>query len=357
VLFKSGILINKMRFLRGNKKEFEDFLNSIKPEDNIAILSHDDLDGACSAIFLEEILKNQKKEARVVEFLELKKGLFGELHTKLEGEKITKILISDIAADEVDADEFAELIRRYDVLLIDHHPENPKFKNEKNIIKADSLDCAGLMLYELGEGMFEREKWNWLMCATIVADFSYKKPENLKFVQRLYPEVTLENIRKVGPGKIAEKIGYASIYFNFNAKKIYKMIKNKDMEELEEHHNEVKKEMDRIKKEFKEKAEFYKEKKLYIYYFESKFPVVSLISSEISLEDPDKGFILMTEDFNDANFIKISARNQSGEQNMNLLLKKGIKGLEESSGGGHPQASGGRIRKKDVEKFNQNILQ
>ena len=48
-----------MIFLQGSKKEFFDFISK---EDKIGILTHNDLDGIASAIFLEEILniKNLK---------------------------------------------------------------------------------------------------------------------------------------------------------------------------------------------------------------------------------------------------------------------------------------------------------
>jgi len=45
-----------MEYLIGNKETFLTFLNKITKEDKIAILSHDDLDGIASCIFLEKIL-------------------------------------------------------------------------------------------------------------------------------------------------------------------------------------------------------------------------------------------------------------------------------------------------------------
>jgi len=37
-------------------------------------------------------------------------------------------------------------------------------------------------------------------------------------------------------------------------------------------------------------------------------------------------------------------------------MKKGIEGLENSTGGGHAKAAGAKIMKKDLEKFKRNIL-
>ena len=41
---------------------------------------------------------------------------------------------------------------------------------------------------------------------------------------------------------------------------------------------------------------------------------------------------------------------------MNKLMKKGVSGLENATGGGHVPAAGGRFMKKDLEKFKENIL-
>ena len=42
--------------------------------------------------------------------------------------------------------------------------------------------------------------------------------------------------------------------------------------------------------------------------------------------------------------------------NMNLLMKKGVEGLRDASGGGHIPASAARIREDDLGKFKENIL-
>jgi hypothetical protein len=54
--------------------------------------------------------------------------------------------------------------------------------------------------------------------------------------------------------------------------------------------------------------------------------------------------------------MKVSAKNQSGNEDMAKLLMKGIEGLEESTAGGHVPAAGARFLKKDLQKFKENIL-
>ncbi len=41
---------------------------------------------------------------------------------------------------------------------------------------------------------------------------------------------------------------------------------------------------------------------------------------------------------------------------MNALVQKGIKGLKDAVVGGHLRAAGGSIRKKDIDKFKENLL-
>ena len=65
-----------MEYILGSKEEFFDFVNHISKEDKIAILTHTDLDGIASAIFLEKILDFKNKEVEFIGFLDYSKGMF-----------------------------------------------------------------------------------------------------------------------------------------------------------------------------------------------------------------------------------------------------------------------------------------
>ena len=85
--------INYMEFLTGSKQEFLNFLNSIDKEDNVAILTHIDLDGITSGIFLEDILKNREIKLKYLDFLFYGNGLFNKIINKLKKQNISKVFI------------------------------------------------------------------------------------------------------------------------------------------------------------------------------------------------------------------------------------------------------------------------
>jgi single-stranded DNA-specific DHH superfamily exonuclease len=343
-----------IKFLIGNKNTFFNFIDLITKKDNIAILSHNDLDGLASAIFLEQILNNKKIRLKIVEFLNYKKGMFLELLPKLNEKKITKIFISDIGADQTDFDGFEKLRKNFDCFLIDHHPIDENLKNTKNIIKTESGDCVAYVLYELGEGLFERKKWEWLVCSAIITDMSYKKKEVFDFVRKIYPKITIKNIENSEIGELSKTISSALIYSRDDLMKIYNLLKTKNLSKLNLYRKIIDDELKKIIIDFKNKAEFYPDKKIYFYVFHSKYHINSFISTKVSYQNPNCSFVIVHED-ND-NKIKASARNQDKTRDMNELMRKGIKGIENAVAGGHVVAAGASFPKKDLEKFKRNLL-
>jgi nanoRNase/pAp phosphatase (c-di-AMP/oligoRNAs hydrolase) len=81
------------------------------------------------------------------------------------------------------------------------------------------------------------------------------------------------------------------------------------------------------------------------------------VAAILSVEKKDQTFIFVSDVKDEKDFVKVSSRSQSGKEDLNLLLKKGIQGLKNASAGGHVKASGARFMKKDLEKFKRNILE
>jgi single-stranded DNA-specific DHH superfamily exonuclease len=336
------------------KQDFLNFIKSISKKDKIAIFTHNDLDGIASAIFIEEILVKRKSKIEIIDFLEYRKDMLIEVLKKLRKANITKVFILDVNVDNIDLDSFEKLRKEYDVLFIDHHPINPKILDRKNIIKTDTEDCVALTVYRYGKRLFNRRKWNWLLGPTMVTEFSTKKPNNMKFLKTISPKVKKDKLSESIPGKLAKKIGSLLIYFDKNLKKAYTLIKEKDLSEVEKIHEIVSKEVNRCVKKYLTETEFFPEKNLYFYYINPKFNISNIVTTIVSLKNPEKTCIGLSG--SGKNFIRISARNQSGKENMDSLMKKGIKGLKNASCGGHVKASGARIMKKDLGKFKENIL-
>ena len=345
-----------MEFKIGLKQEFIDFINKITPEDNIAILTHTDLDGIASGIFLEAILKFKNLKTKILKFGDYKNDVLLKLDPLLKKQNISKLFILDMAIDSLAFEDFENLRKKIDVFLIDHHPANPLLKDYRNIIKAETFNCAAQVVNYLGKHFINFEDEEWLLIPTMISEFSFKNKENMEFIQSFYLKINKENIFQSEPGKIYEIIAYGIIYFNDSMKKVYELVSKREINILEKYHKIIKQEIDKEITSLWRNAEFNEDKKIYFYFLKPKHRVKAIIATQISLEKPDCSFVLVTQEGTDKKYLGASARNQSMNRDMNELMKKAIQGLENANGGGHIPAAGARFMKKDLEKFKENLF-
>ncbi len=348
-----------MEFISGSKEYFFDFLDNLKKTDRIAVLSHTDLDGIASAIILKEILKNKKIKEKYLGFIDYGKGVFEKLIPKLKNKRINKILISDISIDS-DYEGYKKLKEKFKIFVVDHHP----FENEdiESMIKTKSEDCATFALFQLTKEYLSKEKTNLdylneLICATMISEFSYTKKENLEFIQNIYPKSKLDNISNSLPGMLSKKISSTIIYFKDKKKKVFSLVYKKDYKKFEKYYKIIDKQINDYVEKYPENNIILK-KNINFYYIRPspKFNITSIITTILSLKSPEETFICCSNNKEEPLFVKVNARCQSGNQDVNLLMKKGIEGLEQASGGGHVKAAAARFLEKDLEKFKQNLI-
>jgi single-stranded DNA-specific DHH superfamily exonuclease len=340
-----------MEYLIGSRNEFFSFIDSISKQDQTAILTHTDLDGLASAVLLEEILNKKKILISQIYFLNYDEEMFEPYIEKLKQKKITKVFLLDLNADS-EPKSFTKLRQNFKVFLIDHHPINENFKDIRNTIKTSTEDCSTLTIYELGEEIIDTKKWEWLVHATIISEFSYKKKENFDLLKKKYPEIIFEKAIESVPGQIAVKINNATTYYKDNLMKVYDLIKQNKLNELDKINEKIEREIEKELSSFKKEAEFSQGKNLYFYKIKSKYPIASTIATILSKQEQEKSFVIASED---GDTIKISARNQ-GCKDVNKLLRDGIKGIDDSTAGGHACASAAKIPKEYFKKFKENIL-
>ncbi|MFH1801649.1 MAG: DHH family phosphoesterase [archaeon] len=341
-----------MDYLIGGKRQFFDFLDLISSDDKIGVLTHVDLDGVASAIFLEEILRSRGIKVEVIYFIQYGAEILTEKLNQMKEKGISKIFILDLNLEETK--EFSEAQKFFNILEIDHHPFSADFMGKKNIIKTESSDCTAWTLYDIGNGILNKEKWDWLVCSTMVAEYSFNKKENLKFIKKYYPD--FQNMNSESElGSLTKKLSFSLIYFKEknDIGLFYEIIKNKNFEKLEKGYSAVKKEIQKYLNIFEKKAEFFSEKNLCFFYGNPNFSVSSVVTSILLSKNPDKTFIFVS-DSSKKNFYKISAKSKIAD--MNVLLKKSVSGLEDSTAGGHPNASGGFIKREDLDNFKHNLL-
>lgn len=345
-----------VRYLIGSEKDFFKFLESITQQDNVAIITHIDLDGLASAIFLEEILNSRGIEVKDILFLDYRKDLVHHTLENLEGSNISKIFISDISVESLDKREFEMLRTEKEVFLIDHHPLVEGFDYGDNIIKTDSSDCSTFTIYNFMNEE-QKKKWKELVCATMISEYSFKKKENFEFLkENCEDEIEEGKLFSSNAGEFADDVGNMLIYLHQDLKKAYKFLKEGNFEEIDKYANEVKGEVSKFVENYFKEAEFFEEQNLYIHEISPRFGVKSKICTIVSNKDRNAIFLVVTRD-SDKNFLSISVRSQGSGKDMGKLMMKCVEGLEGASGGGHAPAAAARVMKKDFEIFKKRLLE
>lgn len=360
---------NSVETTLGEEANFWNFVNNnirkqnTEEKDKIGIITHNDLDGIASGVFLEEILKNSNLETEETKITGIDKKEINQIIENFKEKQINKIFILDIAIESIYPELIENTNEDFQIFLIDHHPKKTDEKKPQNtikksrILKTDSSDCVALTLFRMGikKDLIDEKEWAWLACSAGFSEFSYDKKENLEFIQKYYPDFKKESASTTTPGIIARKIASSLIYYKNQegTKKVYELVKKKDIEELAEAQREIEDEISRKIDTFFDNAEVYKDKSLYLYKIDSPYRIKSYLSTMISKLNPESTFIIYNFQEDKA---KISARNQSKNRDVNQLLRESVKNLENAQAGGHKSAAAATIKKDDFEKFKENLL-
>lgn len=341
-------------YLLGSKEDFENFVDSIGLYDKVAVLGDNDMDRLSSCFFMNQILEAKGIKVNYMDFLVIKRDMIKEASMKLNEESITKVFILDLNVDEIDPEGFEDLRREKDVFLIDHHPIRENLTDKTNIIKTVSGDCVSLTLFALGEGLIDYTSWGWLVCAAVFADYSFKSEKNFRFLQSYYPNInSREELSSSIPGINARKISSALIYYRGDSKHVYELIKERKIDELTEVYEVVEEEVYRVVDDFSKNKKYIPEKDIYFYEVHSKFDILSYVITLISSINPNGNFVFMSKS---KDFVKFSARSNNHRMDMEELMKEGVKGIEEATGGGHKAAAAAKVPLEDVEIFKKRVL-
>jgi len=329
-----------------SKEQAKEFLENINENEKVALIFHDDLDGFASGILLYNYL--------------IKKGIIAEVFPKFLAEdmfedisklkKFDKIIIADIPPfyvkkylDEMDCE----------ILYIDHHQKDAEISDFIVEYREDKKYYpASRMVYEITEK--ENKNKEWLAVAGTIADVGYKYKENNEFIHRFLDKInfTLEQYQG-----IIDKIISFLIYFHDDLNKAFEILKGADnwqnLKEINKYGEEVEEEVYSVLEDFEKNKEVINN--FWLYYFEPRFKIKSIVANSLGLKHEDKAIIIMTPDTSNRNKLNLSARAQSEGVNIPKILKEATKDFENASAGGHLRAAGGFIQKKDLEKFKENL--
>jgi single-stranded DNA-specific DHH superfamily exonuclease len=341
-----------MNYLLGSEKDFHGFVNSISKEDKIGIVTHTDLDGIASGIFLQKILESKDLKIEFIEFLDYSSDALQKVSEK----DYDKLFLTDWSADNFQ-EGLEELRKKGDVLVFDHHPLNKDLENKKGIIKTESKYCSAHALFDLAKNYFNTKDWEWLVCSAIILDYCFIEEKNFNFIKSIYPEIDKEDVWSSEPGKMGKRIANALIFYKKNKKEVYDLVLEKKVDLLGDASKIISNEIVFWVDKFKEEAEYFFEKKLYFYYATPKYGMASAVVSIVSQQEfPMSTSIFVYDDKNREGFIKMSARNQTGNVKLGEVLKKCVEGFEDSNAGGHDRAAAGGFPKKYLEEFKERLL-
>lgn len=342
------------KYLLGSPSDFHKFVEGISKNDRIIIITHTDLDGIASAVFLQKILESKGLKINSINFLNYGADVLKNFSVK---NNYNFLFFTDWSADEY-SEELELLRKKGKVLVIDHHPLNESLKDKSGIIKTDSGYCSSHALFDLGKNYFDTKNWEWLVCSAIISDYTWDKLDNFDFIKKIYPEIKKNStIWESEPGLIEKEISRARIYYAPNFRKVYDMILESNFYKLEKESKIIEKEINKWVIKYKKESEYFPEKKFRFYYGTPKYRISSTIASIIS----DKYFredtiIFVSDAIDEKDLVKVSARNQTGNVDLGKLLKKCVEGFENSDAGGHIRASASTFPKKYLNKFKENLI-
>lgn len=335
----------EIKFNSGKKEDALEFIQNLKKGDNLAIISHNDLDGLVSAKILEKI--SSPKLTELVSYDQI-----SGLVSSLKKSKINKIIFSDLSLDFPGSlSKFESLA---EVLIIDHH----QFKNDLSSSRTTFLNsqgyCASYICNSIFSECTDLKNLEWLVALASLSDWLYLK--NTGWIKKVFEkEKEKFDPQDVQKGKFWESvliISDALIYFKDNPKKAYELIDSEkfDLSKISPYVQKVRRDLEY------NLTSFEKEKEQipggFFYEMKSEYDLNSRFASLVSGETPDKTYIISTKN---NNLYRISARRSDGKRDMSELVKYLTLDLALTNAGGHIAAAGCNVLKVDYALFKEKL--
>ena len=330
----------------------------ISRNNDFTVFYHLDTDGIVSAVLLTAALKKMNK------------GVYYYRPTNYEdyknidmGEYSRNIIICDMQIRE----DQLQLFKDKNLCIIDHHQlinaDLPAYANPKIWEDYTYTPCS-LLVYRI----FQQEinELDWAAAIGLVGDSGGK--ENPDFVKKTAEKYGI----KIGKddfmydndfGKAAGMIGSMTTLYNregadealgilINSNSIADVLNNQKLVFADK---KVREELEKLKKDFKEKA--WKSGKVYFYELDQKKKrYSSTLVTELSFDKNYYGNVLVFMTKINGRTMRLNLRANGVEIKLPVILNNIFKKMK-GEGGGHDKAAGGSIDYKDMEKFKKLFLE
>ncbi len=346
------------------------FLKSIKKK-KVAVVSHDDSDGSCSAALMIRLLKKIGTNNKILNFSTRgAPSISDELMEDILSEKPDVVITCDFAGG---LDKSAHVFDGDGIrcLMIDHHvvpdykfPEGCVYLNPQ--LDGKTMPCSAF-IYDLCMKMTDFEENLWIAAVGTIEDFGAAERKDLiEKCMKKYPELfekkDIDNRKLFDTtfGLVGKIIGAAPSWASYQGAELatkvlleidsprdFLDLANKDVKTLYEKYEMINIDVKKTVRLFDEKNE--KDGRIRMLVMSSEFPIKSKVSTIISAKDEYyKDVIVIIEE--KTNSVSMSLRNQSGDFDLDSIIRTSLSGLE-GVGGGHKKAAGAVVSKKDFDIF------
>lgn len=342
-------------------KKAAEFLEKIKPSDEIVIIFNNDGDGISSCALLNKFLERtgRKKPYIIAQPMPMDKNVIQRVQTGVPD----RIIFLDIAADQ-QQNILKKLGSICDILIVDHH-QVFRDMSGKNIVhynprmeQHDVYKSTSYCVYKICSKLTDMIDALWIAGVGMVSDYNLEDSKDL--VKMIKEKYSLEEpLYGTFLGRLADMISSTRATHALSCEQMVSVLEEADFEnfaaarhadKMLESQKTIEKEMAMLLEDAETKSE--KTGKLVFYNVKSKFNLGSAISTKIS-ENFQKNLVIIYE--KSGSRIKISARNQAKNINAGSVLQKAAKEVG-GSGGGHEAAAGATIAADTWEKFKEILI-
>lgn len=342
-----------------NKKEIEEIREHLTRAQNPIFYYDNDADGLCSFLLLRRYIGRGYGVA-VRSYPDLNASYL----KKAEQLKADYIFILDkpvIAKEFIEGADMMQL----PVVWIDHHDMNlsevmKEFSKSKNFhlyntaLSSKESEPTSYLAYKIAN----REEDLWISLMGCIAD--HYLPDFAEEFGKRYPELWSKGMKKPFDVYYRAEIGKIAMALNFGLKdSISHVVQLQNFLISCKSPNDVLSEMDRnrtfrakygeIRKKYdsllKDAVESESGKAVYLIYG-GDLSISSDLSNELSYNYPEK-FIVVAYKRGPITNLSLRGRKVKG------VLERVLKKIENSTGGGHEDAVGARIRTEDFERFKE----
>ncbi|MBI2598257.1 MAG: DHH family phosphoesterase [Candidatus Diapherotrites archaeon] len=329
--------------------EFKKFALGLEKKDKIAVVYDSDPDGLSAAVIVSKAIQRLRGKKPELVFFQQQSIVSLQESTiqKLKKHKINKLIILDLAVDQ-DAKQIKKAEKFAHLLVLDHHKTYKNISSKKTVfLKSNDFSfldpskyATAKLSFDLFAEVADIGDLKWLACVGLTGDYCISIWKNFcktMFKETGFTQKGIQSVVKlISSVETVNRKQIAALY-----KELLRAKRPQDSEHSKYGHYKklVEKELKILLAEFAKKKEIFAKQELVFFAFKSKYDIKSILVNRISTEIyPNKTVVLAEE--KGKNIVTLSARKE----------------LKDAMAGGHIPAAGGKIEKKDLEKFKQNVI-